>query len=315
MFKAIRVFEYREPVTEEYQVPSIDVVSDVSVGSIIYPPATPIIVGCSPTGLTWESVPGATGYLVENMVSGGLWTALASVSVPTPVQIVWDGYEWLIQSFTGGNWITEYQSLDDVPIANYTPDQVSTWEIGLGSGTTPLPIVSPSDPVSEGGMLVASAGTPVVNTYYALVGNRNGYNYHVGPSEVEYNFSPSASVLYRVRAVNGAGNGPASNAVISEALTAPSIAFVSSRSSFNGLIAKSIQPSNPTAWESSGFLGIYTPKTQAQISANLATSSYGPSASAGTNWSILVAPACNWFYLRYQVGSIWSPWSLPCIYP
>lgn len=316
MFKALRVFEYRDPVTEEYQVPSIDVVSDISSGTIVYLPAAPVIVRCTSLGLRWEEVPGATEYLVENMVSGALWTPLITVAMPTPVQIVWDGYEWLIQSFVGNSWVTEYQSYGDTPTANYTPDEAPGWEVvGSDIGTGSSPIISQSDPVAEGGIYVEGAGTSLVNQYYALAGNRNGFNYYLGPSVVQYNFIPSVGVLYRVRAVNGAGNGPASNVAITSQPLAPSIHYVGSINEFNAFIPKSQVSANPSAWQFSIFYGAYTPKTQAQISSGGVIGPCGPSASEGQNWGIYTAPSGNWFYVQYQIGGVWSPWSLPCIYP
>src|SRR5208282_2016175 len=114
---------------------------------------------------TWTTVPTATEYQIENLLTGVIWSvAQADIAAPPAVQVTWTGYEWLIQAFSGGEWVDLYASTDDVS----TPDQVTTWQDLTSSGH--LPVITLADPIASGGILVASAGATVVNGYYALAG-------------------------------------------------------------------------------------------------------------------------------------------------
>lgn len=208
MFEALRIFEPREPVTEEYQVPPIDKLGEGIPPVVVFPPDVPVALSITDSLLTWTTVPTATEYQIENLLTGVVWSiAQADIPAPTSVQISWTGYEWLIQAFSDGEWVDLYASTDDVP----TPNLVTTWQDLTSAGS--LPVVTLADPISSGGVLVANAAVAIVNGYYALLGPSTGFGLYSGPSVIQYSGSFSSGIPYRVRAINSAGNSSPSNVV------------------------------------------------------------------------------------------------------
>jgi hypothetical protein len=208
MFSVLKPFDLREPVTEDYQVPTVDVLSDSAGGVLVVVPAAPSIVSCIPIGLEWETVGDATGYYVEQMTQRNTWTRIATVAQPASLQIVWNFAEWDINLLVGAVWQTQYNSTDVVT----TPDQVTTWR-AVG-GIAPFPTVQAGGPVGVGGMEITGAGTGVVNSDYLLSGMLNGSPSYASPEIARLSFSPVALTLYRVRAFNSAGISDASNPMV-----------------------------------------------------------------------------------------------------
>jgi hypothetical protein len=212
MFESLKVFDVREVAEEDYHVPVIDLTADSLAEPEIFPPPAPVVVGITVSGITWEFVPTASGYQVENLLTGTIWTILAgAIPAPPPIRVVWDGYEWLIQKLIAGAWSTRYVSVNDNVTLNYTPDKVTEWS--PENGVAPAPTLVSFDPIASGGIAISGAGDSDVNVDCALVGTMNELNLYSGPSIITYPFSPTVDVLYRVRAFNSAGDGPPSNTV------------------------------------------------------------------------------------------------------
>jgi hypothetical protein len=210
MLEALLTFQVREPVAEEYQVPAVDVLNDDSGGVLVVPPPAPVIVSVTGAGVLWETLDTATGYYVEQLVSGTVWQRIGTVNQAPSVQLFWNVTEWDLNVLDAGVWKNLYRSIDDVA----TPDLVTTWL--ANEGDTPLPTVTINGPVEAGDMTVSEAGDERVNGVYGFAGNANGRDSYNGMLLASLAFTPASVVRYRVRAFNTAGSGAPSNAMTLE---------------------------------------------------------------------------------------------------
>jgi hypothetical protein len=246
MFEALRIFEPREPITEDYQVPPIDKLGEGIPPVVVFPPDAPIALSITDSLLTWTTVPTATEYQIENLLTGVIWTiAQANIPAPVKVQVAWTGYEWLIQAFSNGEWVDLYASTDDVP----TPNLVTTWQDLTSAGS--LPIVTLADPIASGGILVSNAAVAVVNGYYSLTGTAE-FGMYSGPSIIQYSGTFATGIPYRVRAINSAGNSPASNVV---EIPTPSFDCGGNPSEISGLVWTDNSLASPSQSFALGFYG------------------------------------------------------------
>jgi hypothetical protein len=224
MFEALRIFEVREPFAEDYQVPAVDTLSDSGSGVIILPPPAPVIIDITTGGLLWETIDGATQYTVEVLSAGTLWAVLATVPAPTEVRIRWTGTEWDIEQQLAGVWTLVYRGFEPnvpgeivggsaVQQVIPTPDLVPVWYQPDGTTVVVGLTIAMGNLISPVGMTVTGAGVAAVNTTFDMIGLVNGRNAYLGPDVFNYSFSPALHTLYRVRAFNLAGPGPASNVV------------------------------------------------------------------------------------------------------
>lgn len=208
MFDALHILDIRQPYYVDYQVPTLDALNDQSGGVLILPPDAPVLVGVANIGVEWETVSTATGYYVEQLSSGTIWSRIATVAQPAPLRLIWNITEWDLDVQVSGVWTTLYRSTDDVA----SPDLVTTWL--TSSGASPVPVVTSGGPVGAGGVSATSAGDSRANSAFLLSGTQNGKNFYSSPEVASFIFTPSPTVLYRVRGYNTAGSGVPSNAMV-----------------------------------------------------------------------------------------------------
>lgn len=223
MFDALRIFEVREPIAEDYQVPALDTVGTGNA-LIVLPPPAPIVLSVDATDLIWENMLNVTGFVVESLGAGNIWSIVATLPPAPSVRILWTGVEWQIQKEVGNTWEVFYRGFQPlVPgsivgdTALYqtilTPDLIPTWylldgvTVATGVGVTRGGILDPN------GMQVVGASDSTLNVSYDMPGPQNGRNSYSGPELYDYSSSFAASTYFRVRALNSAGESSPSNIV------------------------------------------------------------------------------------------------------
>lgn len=233
MFPSLRVLEFREPFDVDYVVPTLDVSGGESSAPLVLPPLAPVILSLTNSGLTFQAVNGATGYIIEQLSSGVSWRQLTSFAAPPSTRIYWTGItsinsqnenqgQWEIDVVgPSGNWVNLYvapfTSSTTYPNPPATPDQVgaatgTSWQAAAGIAS-PLPTLTPGIIITNGGMTVSGAGDSRANGQYQLSGLNAALPLYYGPFILAQNFEPGSNVFYRIRAYNSAGSGAASNLV------------------------------------------------------------------------------------------------------
>lgn len=233
MFPALRVLQVREPLDEDYAVPTLDVNSSESSAILVLPPVAPVVLGISNSGLTWQAVNGATGYIIEQLNSGVAWNKLYNIPAPASTRIYWTGItsvnaesqnqgQWEIDVVNAaGAWETLYyaafMSPTEFPQPPSSPDQVGAqtgtrWLASAGIAT-PVPTITVGIEITNGGMTVSGAGDSRANGQYQLAGVNALLPLYYGPFILTENFEPETNAFYRIRAYNSAGNGAASNII------------------------------------------------------------------------------------------------------
>lgn len=223
MFDALRIFEVREPISEDYQVPALDTVGTGN-SLIVLPPPAPVVLSVDATDLIWENMLNVTGFVVESLGAGNIWSIVATLPPAPSVRILWTGVEWQIQKEVGNTWEVLYRGFQPlVPgsivgdTALYqtilTPDLIPVWylpdgvTVATGVGVTRGGILDPN------GMQVVGTSESTVNVSYDMPGPQNGRNSYSGPELYDYSSSFASATYFRVRAINSAGEGAPSNIV------------------------------------------------------------------------------------------------------
>lgn len=234
MYAALKVLQVREPYDIEYAVPTLDVASNDSSAILVLPPIAPVVLTLTDSGMTWQAVNGATGYIIEELSSGVTWRQVVNLPAPPATRIYWTGItstneesenqgQWEIDVVnpSTGAWenmyVSLYTSSTEFPQPPSTPDQIGTqtgtsWAAAAGIAT-PLPTVTPGIAITNGGMTVSAAGDNRANGQYQLTGLNATLPLYYGPFILTQDFETGSNVFYRVRAYNTAGNGAASNIV------------------------------------------------------------------------------------------------------
>jgi len=232
MFESLRVFEIREPIVENYVVPTLDTLG-LGQSTVILPPPAPIIQTLTSTQITWENIQGVTNYILQSLSSGTVWATVATIPAPPAVQIMWNGSAWLIQIQNSGQWETLYIGpqppvpfilVGDTPIAQtiLTPNLIPTWYVpgsvthivGVSVGdSVPGLQVGLGSPLDPNGMTITGDPTSQVNCSLSYPGPQNGRSSYLGPDIDTYTFSPSVGTFYRMLAENAGGFSVPSNIV------------------------------------------------------------------------------------------------------
>jgi hypothetical protein len=234
MYESLQVLQIREPFDIDYAAPTLDVSSGDSSSILILPPVAPVVLSLTHSGLTWQAVNGATGYIIEQLASGVAWNELFKISAPPATRIFWTGItsqnaenenqgQWEIDVVDPetGKWdtlyLSPYTSSTEFPQPPQSPDQIgpqtgTSWQAAPGVAT-PVPDVDAGIAITNGGMTVSEAGDSRANGQYQLVGLNATLPLFYGPFILTEDFVPGTNVFYRVRAFNSAGIGAASNLI------------------------------------------------------------------------------------------------------